>query len=676
MTDINDYWARSPLDKLAGAVREKVRAYHEHIRDTGRLAAWMRATRMYYGLDADGGWSNSAAVTFGGRQGELVQLRMNHFGSLQRLIHTLVTATRPNFASRASNNDTESVSAVALADALLDDALSNLGLEEAAVQAARWSGYLSEGWLVGTWDEDAGDEHVPDESGQMLRKGEPRYEPYHPIDVIRETSLRKPRFAWLILRRYVSRWELAAKYPELADRILGASADYEFVQADTWLSLRLTRDQETIAVYDVYHEAGALVPGGLVATCCGDLVLPGVGPMPYKSLANVAVMMMPEAEDQTCFGFSHLWDLMAPQALYDSILTTAASNHDAHGLQNVWTKKGDDMSVEAMAGGIRSVQSIEKPESLQLTDVSEHSYRLLEVTQQGMELLSGGNSMSRGAVPENVKSGTMAAFVDSKALQFNSGAQRTYATGYAKIATGTIEMYQAFGGSSERAVAVVGADERGALIRYTAEALKPITRVVVTLADPSLRTNAGRMDLAKIFLDAKLIEDPRQFMDLVSTGRWEEIVQNPSMQFQLVRAEREALIKGEQVLVHFSQDPTLHLREHAALLASPAAYNDPALVARVSEHMQEHVTVWYQTDPAILAALGYQPPPAPMAPGGPPPGEDGAPVPGGAPEDPAAPGRATMPGVDAPPGGDRPPMPMMPVNPSTGERVRAPGGDA
>ena len=51
----------------------------------------------------------------------------------------------------------------------------------------------------------------------------------------------------------------------------------------------------------------------------------------------------------------------------------------------------------------------------------------------------------------------------------------------------------------------------------------------------------------------------------------------------------------------------LHIREHATVLADPELRFDPELVARVTNHIQEHIGLLQTTDPNILGMLGQQP---------------------------------------------------------------------
>ena len=140
-----EYWAAANIETLPDEMVRQCARYYEHVESTGRADLWRRSNRLFYGLDADGGWSNSAAVSYGGEQGELVLLRVNHYRSLLEHTLALVTGTRPAMLARAVNADSKSQAQAKIADGLLDFYMDEKHLEEHAVNAVRYILRFGEG---------------------------------------------------------------------------------------------------------------------------------------------------------------------------------------------------------------------------------------------------------------------------------------------------------------------------------------------------------------------------------------------------------------------------------------------------------------------------------------------------------------------------------------------------
>ena len=103
------------------------------------------------------------------------------------------------------------------------------------------------------------------------------------------------------------------------------------------------------------------------------------------------------------------------------------------------------------------------------------------------------------------------------------------------------------------------------------------------------------------------------------------------------------------------------------MFASPEDRADPKLIERARAHINEHIVVWQNTDPNILAALGIPPMVAPMmGPGGQPMGGDPL---GAMTNSPAGPAQtAGGEALEAPLGVEPPSGPRQPQNPLTGEQ--------
>jgi hypothetical protein len=124
------FWATEPTEKLGAEIERKIVEYNAYLLSIGRWELWRRAMRLVYGSDPDSGRQTSR-VTFGGKEGEIVQARGNTLMKLLRSYHTLVYGSRPAFEPRTIADDSAATETSVIGRALLDYALSKRRIESA-----------------------------------------------------------------------------------------------------------------------------------------------------------------------------------------------------------------------------------------------------------------------------------------------------------------------------------------------------------------------------------------------------------------------------------------------------------------------------------------------------------------------------------------------------------------
>ena len=146
------------------------------------------------------------------------------------------------------------------------------------------------------------------------------------------------------------------------------------------------------------------------------------------------------------------------------------------------------------------------------------------------------------------------------------------------------------------------------MVKFTGDDLDTINRVVVDAGNALAASTAGRVQMAEQLLQMKLLDTPEQFMQVINTGNLRTMTQNLTDELVTIKAVNENLLTGENVVIAvFTDKHSLHLREHRAVLADPALrVTNPELINRVADHVQEHVKLLRETDPAILALFGEQ----------------------------------------------------------------------
>lgn len=727
----DQYWATVDPDELAPQMNRLIDAYLDDLDMSGRLNLWRRAIRLYFGYDAEGGWQNSAALTFGGDQGETVMLRANQFRSLLRSMITLVTGTRPSFTARPKTADTHAQAEARLAESILDYYISDYGLEDDTVDAAVYALLLGEGWLECRWDVNSGDQHdmetrvvpgqedvveanralteeyeaalvaydaetvdaeaqggdpsaidppeppteKPVDTYEKIRySGDLKFRALKPEDVVRDIFVEDlDDLQWVITRGQRNRWDLVAQFPEYKGEILNAmrSQNRERLRSRT---RRMRKGDESctdlVDVYELWHKPCDALPRGRYGLIVDETLLVDT-PMPYTDLP--VHPMVPSLEIDEPYGYGESWDLMALQQAYDATVNTVISNHAAFGLQNIYTPPGASLEVKDLGGGLKHVESLHKPEALDLLPSNSNSIELANMIKEIMQTISGVNDVARGEAAAS-QSGSALAMMATIAVQYNSGLQRAYGQMWEQVGTSLIRIFQRWA-SVPRTIEVAGRQLIPQIKEISGSNIENVSSISVDLGNPLMRTSAGKKETADKLLQAKAITDPDLYMQVQATGRIDPLFNRPRSQRTLVESENERLMTGEPIKCLITDDHEMHIAEHSVLLNEPGTRFDDPIVAATDEHIREHARLWAQASPLILAATGQQPPPMPPMPGmmpgqeGPPPapGPDG----GGGPSA-EGPGQGPDMGQGgAAQQGKDPAMPQMPKSPDTGERVPA-----
>ena len=229
--------------------------------------------------------------------------------------------------------------------------------------------------------------------------------------------------------------------------------------------------------------------------------------------------------------------------------------------------------------------------------------------------------------------------------------QASYARASEKVMTLVIEACGQYM-QGEQIIPIVGRGNRQTVARFTGEDLQAIDSVQIEMQAASLRTSAGRLDVADKLLQAGLITDPKQYFEVQATGRLEPILDAPYAERVLIDAENERLMdpaSAQAVRVLISDNHAKHISEHLSKLNDPDLRLDDAITGAFLGHVQEHMQLWAAAPPDILAATGQAQAPSAamaqqMAAQQPSPGP-GGPMPNAAPT--GGPGGAGFPAMDA-----------------------------
>lgn len=602
------YFANLPKESIAEELHTKVVNFYDEIHNNGRLSLWSKSHRNYFALDRQGS-HEASEIKRGGEQGELSLLKANHYRNLITHLHVLVTQNRPAFECRAINTDHESQIQTILGRNILEYYVREQRLDSHYRLVAEYALVYGEGYLELEWDKGAGDPVArdADDEGNLndetVNTGDVVSRVYDPLNVIRPCRADvRARPNWRILRRWESRYDLAAEHPEFADRILDhaeETSDNRFYYQG--YNQTAPSDEDLIPVYVFYHaKTKGCKTGRRVKFLGPDICLE------YSNLeyAEVPVYeMSPATQHGTSFGYTVGFDLLCVQEAVDLLYSTILSNQATFGVQNLWMKPGSNLAPSQLGGGLNIFESAEKPESINLTNTPPEIFKFLQGLETLGEVLSGVNSVARGQPEASLKSGSALALIASQAVQFSNGLQHAYVRMQEDSATGILRMLQQRA-ALPRATIVAGKDNSAYMQDFTGKDLQSIGRVIVDMTNPMSQTLSGRVQMAQDMLQTGATPD--QYYQVLSTGRLDSLMKDKQTEELLISSENEAMQKNRPVMAIATDMHAKHIQAHKLVLGTAQARTNPQLVKAVNDHIQEHINALTQTNPSLLNILGQQ----------------------------------------------------------------------
>lgn len=494
--DRDIYFAAREPEETAGIILSKANKWFNNLDANGYLDKLREMWAAYHGAyysDIDDGHR----ITFGGEQGELANLPVNHFRNICKHILVMITSTRPALDARAVNTDYKSQAQTILANGLLDYYMRDKRLEDYVYRAVEYAIVLGSGYVKMEWDATSGelfdmvDPEVDELTSEVIEPGYPIYEGdvnftnLSPFDVVVDSTKENEDHEWILTRSFKNRFDLAAKYPELEEKILKVHTKEEH-ERFRFHSLEYS-ESDDVPVYELYHKrTKSMTQGRYLLFLDHDVILMDA-PMPYDELPIYRIS--PSMILGTPYGYTELFDLLPLQDAVNSLYSTIMSNQNAFGVQNILMPRGTDINPSTLVGGLNLIEynaQLGKPEPLNLTQTPKEIFEFIKMLVQDMETLSGVNSVARGNPEASLNSGAALALVQSTAIQYISGLQQSYVKLLEDVGTGLISMLQRFA-SVPRIAMIAGKKNKTLMKEFTGDDLDKIRRVIVDVGNPLAR---------------------------------------------------------------------------------------------------------------------------------------------------------------------------------------------
>lgn len=592
------YFATLPTEEIGAELEDKITQYKRFLQESGILEELRKSYRAYYG--------NSAITEYDDGK---TTMKVNHYGSLLRSIHTSVTSQRPAFEAMAINTDFESQADTLLAQGLCDYYMRAKRLEEKLKESTEYALFLREGYITADWDVSGGEPYaINPDSGKPIMEGDVLFESHSIVDIIRDVQNLGEQ-DWYIVKRQKNKWDIIARHPELKDKILGIKDKHDKYYDALDLSYKVSTeklDTDQINVYTFLHKKCDSVPNGRLINFISHDAILFDGPLPYS---RPYVFQISSAKAyQTSFGHSHQMDLLPLQDALDMTFSTILTNHNSFGVQNIMSPKGSGISVQQIADGLNLIEYDSKlgpPAPLNLLQTPQEIFNFATMIIQNQETISGQNAISRGNVPPTM-SGTAMALVANQALQFNSGVQHSYNMLLENVGTALIELLQTFA-SVPRVAQIAGKSKRSLMRTFKSADLEGISRVTVNAGSALSKTSAGKMELANNLLNSGLIKTPEQYITVATTGNLEPLYENQSSQLTLIKQENEWLSEGKATHAFITDDHSNHVLEHSCVANSPEARENGSILNGLFAHIQEHIDLATTISPILAQMLKMAP---------------------------------------------------------------------
>jgi len=656
--DSNVYFAAdTDAERTVEYLTQKSQEWFRNVEYNRYLDKIKHSWSSYHGIY----YEDSHNISFGGEQGELVNLAVNHYRNIAKHILNMVTASRPSFQARAINTDRKSLVQAQLANGLLDYYMRERRLERYIKKAVEYAIVLGSGFVKMEWNSTKGeitdfiepdpssiveydeDGEPLDEDGNILKatpvyQGDVEFYTLSPFDVVFDPTKETPeQQKWAICRTFINKYDLAAKYPEYTEEILSIAPKGSNGEGRV-VSITPYDDTTDIPVYEFFHEPTEAVPEGRYLLYLDHSTVLMDTPLPYPQIPLYRIA--PSDILGTPYGYTEMWDLLPIQDTINSLYSTIATNQNAFGVQNILNPMGNGLKVNQMEGGLNFLEYTPmpqipgggKPEPLNLTNTPAEIFNFIPTLIKDMETISGVNSVARGNPEASLKSGNALALVQSQALQFMSGLQQSYIQMLEDVGTGLIGILKQFA-DAPRVVAIAGLNNATKVEEFKAEDLSEVSRVVVDVGNALMQTTAGRAQVAENLL--QMMPDkmsPEKYLMVLNTGNLDTLTDGIMDELQTIIGENEALVKGDVIIALATDHHSMHIREHRDVLSDQKLRQDVELVDRTLAHIQEHILLLQNTDPNLLAIIGEQP----LAPAG------------GTPIGQQPPGQAPIPGTGAP----------------------------
>lgn len=609
----NQYFASLEPEKTASDLLRRANEWYQGLYSNNYFETIQRSYMAYHGMFGGG---DGHSISFGGEQGEITNIDINHYQNIAQHMHVMITANKPAFLAKATNADNKSIIQSKLASNLLEYYMREKNLEKYLSKAVESALILGSGYIKMEWNATRGGvyDHDP-ETNIPVYEGDIEYRNLSPFDVMFDLNRTPEEHDWVLCRTFKNKYDLAAKYSDLADKIINLKTSDQYFSYG--LDMMPNSKTNDIPVYEFIHNKTEAMPEGRYLLFLEDEIVLMDQANPYPELPVYRI----SARDVmgTSFGYSPMFPLLQVQDALNATYSAILSNQSAFAIQSIFVKTGSNINPKSLEGGMNIIEGDVKPEPINFTQTPAEVFTFAKTLETQMETISGVSSVTRGNPEASLRSGTSLAMVQSTSLQYMSGLQQQYIRLMEDVGTGTINLLKTFA-QVPRIVMLGGIANKNYIEKeFNADDLSQINRISVEVANPLSQTHAGRAQIATDLLQYGVIKNPEEYLTVLTSGRLDVMIDPVQRHTNLIRSENEKMMLGVKVRAIALDDHVMHIKEHQSVIADPELRDGP-VADLVYQHILEHIDLMKNTDPGLLGVLGIPSLAAPQAPPGSPQG--------------------------------------------------------
>lgn len=643
------YWAALPPDKLATEVMSRWKDWRQYFWMSGIGIKADKGRRYYYGLNDLGDTSSRPNV--GGAASQYLRVVLNKVRPVVQRALAMIVARDPVMQPIAANSDAAAREQAISAKGILEHIHREHAVDDIDLEVLKMTMCMGEAWRMTTWDASAGEVTAveQDEAGAAIPKdwaGDISYEALTPFDVARDPSIRnREKMSWIIARTYESRWELAAKYPEKADRIL-AAREHDYASLGSGYDLRLGVQDivsrgDAVPVFHFFHVDGRAIPGGRAFTCLNEGTWLTDGANPYGQLPVEPCFA--DKVISTTMGYSNIFDALGIADMLNAMETTIFTHTVRWGTRPIVDFVGSGLQHSTLGNGT-SVLTVKgkdyMPQPLDVPPIPPEVFKHLEDLERHITEALGMNETAMGNPPFSGMPAQLAALLDQKAQEFNDGLSKSRTTYKQKSATLELKILQRFA-DEPRIATIQGKAKKWMPKTWNKDSLSGVSLVAFEpqpAGTGSVAWKIAMVEMLQRMSPEQIAAVPlRDLVNLIRTGEFESPFEADEANRLRIKSENEGLQEGKIPPVILPRTHWIDIPEHLALLSSPDIVEKPEVVNAVLTTVEQKLAEWRSMPPDLLALLGGPPPPPPVPvapiPGAPPAGAPPVPPsPGGLPQ--------------------------------------------
>ncbi|GAC1590966.1 MAG: hypothetical protein NVS3B25_09960 [Hymenobacter sp.] len=697
------YFAQKDGLDLAAEVFKRVEAYYKRLPNMRMYKRWVAGWAAFSGLPTINNPFDVTELAYSGDEGETANIQVPHLAALGRHLVNMVVQDRVALDPIPVNTDYASEAQTQVVKGILEYFMKSENLERQFYRATEIAIGCGQSWQSAEWDPAYGDWiknpgpngvgqilYIDPDTGTPIREGRFVSDVFMPWDVVTDLSRTDDKHLWVCTRKLVSKFELMAQYPSVADEIFSLNdVTLGWVSNSTGKDTKARAESvesDLIPLFTFYHAPTRACPNGKWATVLSEGLILASGGLPYDRLPlyqHTAGHLMGSQ-----FGDSPFLHGLGIQAVIDKLSSAIATNNLNLARQCIAIPEGGTFSPGELGEGMSAIyvpvndQGMLLPKPIQLTASAQETYSLIGSLVQSLAVVTGVNAALSGADPaaQRSLSGAAMVFLESQALRFVSGAQASFNDLVEAVGSGMVKILQRYA-KSPKLARIAGKSRQFMMKEWDGSDFEGFDRVEIQRGNFGQNTPAYRLQLAENLRQGGLLETKEQYFEVLAEGTAEPLTERSTTKTLNLKQENERLAMGTQVQAVLTDMHVQHIDEHAAVLDRPDLRDGSPLAqqvaAAVTAHIMQHISILRDPNNApLLLILGQQPMPPPGAPGAPdsPPPPPGMPGPGG------PPGEGPVPSKGAPPVPGQPPQnagaPSMPKNPQTGQRPPLPPGSS